>query len=480
MLGRVLTINFLFLLFRVLYVLVYPIDLSPEEAQYWDWSRNLDLSYYSKPPMVAYINYISTHILGNTEIGVRINAILLSFILSIITFLFARRLFSEKVAFYASVIPNLFIGFSINSLLFTTDSPLIFFWALSVISLYFAVERNTLKLWLLTGTFAGLAFLSKYPAVFLLPLGILYVYLANRELLKDLKIYSSVLVAFLISLPVLLWNIKHNFISFKHVSSLAEKHSHFPNITSFLEFLGGQVLLLSFFPFFFVVYGWVKTFKERDKKLIFLTIFSLPVFLFFAILSLKKRVYANWAGFGYYTASLFFAYYFSKSPRFLKFLTLFVSFFLTLLIHFTPLFDYLGMRKVLPPKRDPTKFLIGWEKLGKEVEKFYTGKEFIFSTAYQISAELAFYVPSHPRTYVFHLNRYTQYFLWRGGLKNYKGREAIFVSYGGVPKEVMKSFESKEFLKEVKVIWRNEVVKKFYIYRLKNFKGEFYEKPKGY
>src|SRR5262249_16135958 len=25
-----------------------PIDLSGDEAQYWDWSRNLDLSYYSK------------------------------------------------------------------------------------------------------------------------------------------------------------------------------------------------------------------------------------------------------------------------------------------------------------------------------------------------------------------------------------------------------------------------------------------------
>src|SRR2546430_1542444 len=32
-----------------------PVDLSGDEAQYWDWSRNLDLSYYSKGPLIAYL-----------------------------------------------------------------------------------------------------------------------------------------------------------------------------------------------------------------------------------------------------------------------------------------------------------------------------------------------------------------------------------------------------------------------------------------
>src|SRR5688572_14012601 len=32
-----------------------PIDLSGDEAHYWDWSRRLDLSYYSKGPLVAYL-----------------------------------------------------------------------------------------------------------------------------------------------------------------------------------------------------------------------------------------------------------------------------------------------------------------------------------------------------------------------------------------------------------------------------------------
>src|SRR3954451_10740911 len=32
-----------------------PIDLACDEAHYWDWSRHLDWSYYSKGPLVAYL-----------------------------------------------------------------------------------------------------------------------------------------------------------------------------------------------------------------------------------------------------------------------------------------------------------------------------------------------------------------------------------------------------------------------------------------
>ncbi|HID65961.1 MAG TPA: glycosyltransferase family 39 protein [Aquificaceae bacterium] len=480
MFKYVLVINTAFLIFRVLYVLLYPIDLSPEEAQYWDWSRHPDISYYSKPPMVAYMNFISTSILGNTEIGVRINAILLSFLLSLITYFFVKRIFDERVALISSTFPNLFVGYAINSVIFTTDSPLIFFWALSVICFYFAVEKNELKLWLLTGFLGGLAFLSKYSAVFLLPSGILYILLVKPSLLKDLKIYTSLVVAFILSLPVLIWNLERNFVSFKHVSSLATKSGSFPNFASFGEFLGGQILLLSFLPFFFILLGWYKSLKAKDNRLLFLTIFSFPIFLFFLVLSLKKRVYANWAGFGYYTAGILFAYYFLKTPRYLKITALILSAFLTLLVQFSPIIDYLGLKNILPPNRDPTKVLIGWEDLGKAVSKYYTGDELIFSTVYQISAEMAFYVKGNPRTYVFHIGRYTQYYFWREGIKEFKGKDAIFVNYGGVPKEVLRSFSDKELLEEVKVLWRGKEVRRFYIFRLKDFKGEFYEAPKGY
>ncbi len=476
-------VNFLFLIFRIFYVLLYPIDLSPEEAQYWDWSRHPDLSYYSKPPIVAYLNMISTAIFGNTEIGVRINPILMSFVLSILVFLFVRKLFDEITALFSSIIPNLFVGTAINSILMTTDAPLLFFWGISVMLIYFAVEKNNVKLWLLAGIFAGIAFLSKYPAVFLMPLTLLYLSLTRRDLLFSSKPYVSLIPAFILSLPVLIWNIQHDFVSFKHVSSLADKGSRFPRFDTALEFIGGQLLLLSVFPFFFLIYGWWKSLKKKDRRLIFLTVYSFPVVLFFLILSLRKGVYANWAGFGYFTGAILSTVYMKRlfdRSRFFFYLIIAFCVFLVTVLHFTPLIDLIGLRKLLPPKRDPVKVMIGWEKLGKEVSGFYTGRELVFSIAYQISAELAFYMKGNPRTFVFHTGRMTQYFLWEDLLPGFTGRDALFVNYGGLPEAVKKNFASYEFLKRVDITWRGERIVSFNIYRLRGFKGEFHDTPKGY
>ncbi|MBI3410149.1 MAG: hypothetical protein HY040_17540 [Planctomycetes bacterium] len=50
---------------RLLYLsLNCPLDLAPDEAHYWDWSRHLDWSYYSKGPLVAYLIRLSCWLFG--------------------------------------------------------------------------------------------------------------------------------------------------------------------------------------------------------------------------------------------------------------------------------------------------------------------------------------------------------------------------------------------------------------------------------
>src|SRR5947199_1286691 len=71
--------------FRVAYLAGdCPIDLAPDEAHYWDWSRHLDWSYYSKGPLVAYLirgscelfGPWSQQLTGNGALAVRLPAIL--------------------------------------------------------------------------------------------------------------------------------------------------------------------------------------------------------------------------------------------------------------------------------------------------------------------------------------------------------------------------------------------------------------------
>ncbi len=473
--ALVLFFNLVLLLFRALYLVFYPLDLSPEEAQYWDWSRHLDLSYYCKPPMVAYLNFLSTRLFGNTELAVRLTPILLSFLLSLITYIFVKHVFDGRTALVASTLPQITVGFSVNSLLMTTDAPFLFFWSLSVISIHYALEKNTTLYWFSVGLLSGFAFLSKYTAVFLLPLTLFWMFLSKR--LRERTPYVSLLPAMILSLPVLMWNYQHGFVSFKHVSTLASKGERFISLDNITQFILGQALFLCFIPFLFLVYAWFKSLES--KRLFFFTVYSLPVFLFFLLLSLHKRVEANWPGFAYFSGFVLLSYFLAKSRMLLPAYLLSAALFLFL--HFTPLFDKLGLRTLLPPKRDPTITLLGWEGLGREVSKLYTGKEMVFSPQYQVTAELAFYVEGKPRTFCVNLGRrMNQYDLWKEGMKSYIGRDAIFVSVGPIEERILKAFDGIIEEKVYRVFWRGQVVNTFYIYKLKNYKGLEESLPMGY
>src|SRR5947209_13160218 len=68
-----------------LYYLIHdcPLDLSPDEAHYWQWSGRLDWSYYSKGPLVAVlirascwlVGAWSEQVMGNQMAAVRAPAI---------------------------------------------------------------------------------------------------------------------------------------------------------------------------------------------------------------------------------------------------------------------------------------------------------------------------------------------------------------------------------------------------------------------
>ncbi len=473
MMLYLLALNLLLLVLRILYVVYYPLDLTPEESQYWDWSRHPDLSYYSKPPMVAYVNLLSRELFGVSELSVRITPIVLSLLLSVLLYLFLRDLFGTRVALISSTLPHFTVGYAINSLLMTTDALLIFFWSLAVMSLFYAFEKNRLYLWLLSGFFAGLAFLSKYTALFLLPCALVYGLLYKREVLRSYKPYLSLLPAFLLGLPVLYWNYKKDFVSFRHVSTLASKSASLFNLDSLFEFLGGQVILLSTIPFLVLLYGWFKGWS--DRRLAFFCSFSLPVFLFFLLLSLFKDVEANWSGFGYFGGFVLVGYYLSRSSLLLP--SYLFGFFLTLLLHFTPILDSMGLSGLLPPKRDPTKAGIGWSELGAVVSQMRREGERIISPHYQIAAELAFYVSGNPRTYCINLGRrMNQYDLWE---KNYEGN-AIFVDYVPINPKVLSSSDGIIDQRELSIRWRGQEIRRFYIYRLKNLRKVEEDMPGSY
>ena len=109
-----------------------PIDLSGDEAHYWVWSRRLDLSYYSKGPLVAYLIRASCAAFGEVMWAVRFPALVLGVGTSLVTYALTKRLFeSDRLALGAVLLNHIVPMFIAGSVLMTIDPPFFFCWALA-------------------------------------------------------------------------------------------------------------------------------------------------------------------------------------------------------------------------------------------------------------------------------------------------------------------------------------------------------------
>ena len=109
--------------------------------------------------------------------------------------------------------------------------------------------------WAWVGVGLGLAMLAKYHAVFI-PFGVGVFVLTSperRRLIKTPGPYLALLLAFLISSPVLIWNHEHGWISFLYQTGRGAESSGLR-----LDWLGRQVLgqALSLLPWIFVPLCW--------------------------------------------------------------------------------------------------------------------------------------------------------------------------------------------------------------------------------
>src|SRR5438128_7636083 len=81
-----------------------PLDLAPDEAHYWDWSRHLDWSYYSKGPLVAYLIRAgclfagpwSQRILSNEMLAVRLPAVVCGSLLLVSMYVLTVQVFGRE------------------------------------------------------------------------------------------------------------------------------------------------------------------------------------------------------------------------------------------------------------------------------------------------------------------------------------------------------------------------------------------------
>ncbi|REG91941.1 ArnT family glycosyltransferase [Algoriphagus antarcticus] len=439
---------------KILFTLRPEIDLFTEEAQYWLWSQNMAWHYYSKPPLVAVLNYLSTAVLGNTEIGVRINAILMGVGISWVTFVFGSYLYGKRVGFWSAMILNAMPVWWLASTFHMTDSSLTFFWILSVYLAYRGITEHKVFWWILAGLATALAVMAKVVAILIFPVLLLFLFYTASWKIHRRNFLLFALVSLVGFVPALIWNWQNDFDTFKHLAALGGSGSKsFSPVNSFkwfLEYWSGQLAIISVFllPAWFFAFRAI--FKTKDNTSIYLILPGLLTFIAFAGLSLMKRVEVNWPIFAYSGFAIVLGQWIvAQSKGWIRLRNWGIGLSIGIpLVFLLP--DFTFLKSIEPIKKGEQKALsrmLGHEMLANRIDflrdSLRLEKEFFFSDSYHTASEMSFFLADKPQTYVLNMgSRKNQFDLWDDMSQFVNGENiGVFVSWSHESLEDRARFE---------------------------------------
>jgi hypothetical protein len=248
--------------------LLISILLNPgvDEAYYYLATLHPDWGYFDHPPLVTLTTGIGVWLTGQvSQFTIRIGTLLLYTGSLLFLYLAALRLYTLQIAIntlaIASAIPIFQIAFGVLS---TPDTPLLFFWSISlwlVVQEFFdyRVYHPSFRLTLLCFT-VGLACLGKYHG-FILGLsliGFCFFSPNYRKALTARWLLVGIPIFLLTISPILVWNISHNLLSIR-----------WPSLQIDRVFKTFPVNLLYLFPAFGVPLLWaiVRTLIQQLRNM---------------------------------------------------------------------------------------------------------------------------------------------------------------------------------------------------------------------
>src|SRR6202158_6002678 len=151
---------------RLVWLVGNPINLYPDEAQYWLWSRHLAFGYFSKPPLLPWLIALTTALFGEDEFAIRIASPLLHLATGLVVYAIAQRLYDARTACWSAVLYATLPAVSLSSAIMSTDVPLMLCWAVALYAFIRAREERGWRWWIIVGAAAGIGLLAKFAMAY--------------------------------------------------------------------------------------------------------------------------------------------------------------------------------------------------------------------------------------------------------------------------------------------------------------------------
>ena len=287
--NKIVLLFLISVIFKLIFSALLPV--AGDEAYYWVWGKNLQLSYFDHPPAVAWMTFLSNIMYNQFPLNLNWLAIRLPFIIvSSFTFVIWLKIFTQEnkdniniIIFAALYLLNPLLG--LGGLFATPDVPLLFFWSLAYWSVTKIFQTSSTFWYSVLGIFLGLGFCSKYHIVFF-PITLLISLYVEKKLsvIKINKLFFTFIFGLLFSLPVLIWNYQNDWVSFLFQINHGLNAQKF-NWTWPITYIIGQILLFNPILIYFI-FNYAQ--KSITKKM------ALSQWAFFSLSSFKALVEANW------------------------------------------------------------------------------------------------------------------------------------------------------------------------------------------
>jgi hypothetical protein len=297
----------IFALFKSIFA--FDFELGNDEAYYWVFAQYPEWNYFDHPPMVGvWIRLFTANmLLDDFEGFVRMGSIIGSVLSSWFLFKAVSLMHSERAGFFAACMyqASFYAGITAG-LYILPDSPQMVFWTFSMWMLVRIIQdENKWLHWILFGIGAGFCIMSKVHGVFLwFGFGLYILFYRPRWLIKP-KVYLSFLISLIIFSPIILWNLKYDFITYRFHSERVVIDSFALKTNSFFKEFLNQVTLNNTLNVGLAVCGivlWKKKKIRQHEPLKIYNLIGLPLAILLLIISLfRNTVLPHWNGPAYVT-----------------------------------------------------------------------------------------------------------------------------------------------------------------------------------